>query len=283
MGYTMDALGDALGSNTGGLTGRSQIGFTGLNPAPAIGQQLPVSLSLADSFTRQANSPNSANTGANTGNNEQRPLSTEKKIGLFLKGLISPLTDPFSSVKSFAIAAGVFIAHAAIIGATGGAAAVPMLVMAGATGVYHMGKALVNFSQAKNTAEEEKAIKSLGAGIGNLAMMGIGAKPALREGTTLSTKQINKMSMAKALKENVKQTPEALRNSKNALQSGHVVANTKTYMSRQITETREKIETAHKHIKTQWADKQAPWQDKVKNTANGLVRSLSITSLLGMQ
>jgi hypothetical protein len=270
---------DALGNYSSGSIEPLSIAFKGLTPPQGFGRQLPVSLSVADTFSRQANSQ-SVVAG---GNDEQGSLSTGKKINLFLKGLISPLTEPFKSVKGFLTAASVFIAHAVLIGATGGAAAVPMLVLAGMTGGYHLVKSIIALNQAHSSSDQEKAIKNLGAGVGNLALVGFGAKTALREGTSISSETINKMSLPKALKENVKQTPESLRNSKTALQGGNVVENTRLYLSRQMTEARDKIQITHSQIKTQWADKEIPWQDRVKSIANGLGRSLSFTSLLGIQ
>lgn|GEM_PF-3873373 len=266
---------ESFGNTRSTSIGQSSVDFAGLGPASPIAKGA-VPLSVADSFSWQSH-PVEPDAGAHE---SDKPLTIKQKAGYFLKGLVSPFTEPFSSVSNFLKAGGIFAAHMLLLAATGGAAAVPMLAFAGCAAVYHTGKAIYKLSKAKNSTEQGKAIHSLGAGIGNLLLLGYGAKATLKEGTSLAPEAIDQMTLPQAVRENYRQVPESTRKSYQALRSGDVYENTKTYLGHHVNETTEKLRTTHQQVSSQWADKQLSWQLRVKNIASDFFHSLSFGSLL---
>jgi hypothetical protein len=264
--------------------------FGGLTPAQLIGN-VPTSLAVADTFTRQQNpdesdkteEPDKTKKHAAAEVEENEPLTPGKKAKSFFKGLVSPFTDPFQSVKSFMIAAGIFAVHAAIIGATGGAAAIPFLALAGAGALYHIVKGGVEIHRAKTGEEKKKAWHNIGAGIGNMALLGFGAKTALKESSTVDAAKVDKMNMAQALKENYKQMPTALRDSRAALTGGHAMANTKTYMKEHAIGTVDKVKNTRQRIKGYRSAPNQPWHVTARTVLGDLFSALSYNSLLGIK
>lgn len=257
----------------------------GVNPKPTEPPVRPVVLPVSDdSFESKKPSPTEGVKSASP--EDLKPLTWSKKASAFCEGFVSPLTDPFKSTKNFLMAAGVLVAHAVIIGATGGAAAAPMLAVAGAAALYHIGKGSYNIMSSKKPAEQQKAYYNFAAGISNMGMLALGAKTALKEGggasPKFSTADIDKMSAHKALVENMKQVPGAIKESSTALRSGNAVENTKTFMGRQVTETSEKVQQTRQKVKDHLAKTQCV-SSTVKLVLSDIVSGLSINSLLGLQ
>lgn len=107
-------------------------------------------------------------------------ISFKEGAKSFLKGLVSPITSMFSSPKNFLIGAGMMIGGAALIAATGGAAA-PVLIAAGATmGGIQVAKGVIKASNAKTDAKAKEAWENVGSGTGIVAMSVAGAKSSLK-------------------------------------------------------------------------------------------------------
>lgn len=217
-----------------------------------------------------------------------KPLTTAGKVKSFCNGLISPLTDPFKSPKKFLMAVGIFIAHAVIIGATGGAAAIPLLAFGLGTAVYQTAKGSYKLKHAQTDAERKKAMYELGAGIANTGLLAFGAKTALKEsahgGLKLTPEEIDKMSTAQACKESFKQLPASLRASKEAMGRGDMLQNTRSFMSRQVSETREKVQDTHHKIKNTLANREAQgWPSTIKDVLSEFLRAISFSSMLGLE
>ena len=218
---------------------------------------------------------------------QDKPLTTAQKIKSFCNGLISPLTDPFKSPKKFLIAAGLFIGHAVLIGATGGAAAIPLMAIGLATALYQTGKGAYKLSSAETESEKKKAIYDLGAGIANTGLLVLGTKTALKEashgGIKLSPEEIEKMSAAQAARESFRQLPASMKESYKAVGSGNMWGNTKSFMSRQVTEAKEKVHDTRDKLKASLANKDSqPWPSTIKDIASILLRAISFNSLLGL-
>lgn len=250
---------------------------------PAPGAQLaPMP---PDSFEYQQQAGGDRSTGnASSG---QKPLTAFQKVKSFCNGLISPLTDPFKSPTKFATAVAIFLAHAVIIGATGGAAAIPLLAIGLGTALYQTGKGGYKLSHAKTEAEKKKAIYELGAGIANGGLLIFGTKTALKEGThggsKLSPEEIDRMSAREAMSESMRQMPESLRESYKAVGSGNMLENTRSFTKRQIQETRETMQDTHSKFRDAMANrKEKGWSTTLKELAGSLMSSFSFSSMLSI-
>lgn len=106
-------------------------------------------------------------------------FSTSEAMKNFGKGLASPITSIFSSHKNFLFGAGMIAGSAALVIATGGAAA-PLLVAAGvAMGAVQAGKAVYDVANAKNGDDIEKAFFDIGGATSAIGLSAIGAKSSL--------------------------------------------------------------------------------------------------------
>ncbi len=238
-----------------------------------------------DSFTRSHNQEAAEPEGAPA---PDKPLSRAEKLKSFASGVISPLTDPFKSPKKFLIAVGIFLAHAVIIGATGGAAAVPMLAFGLGTALYQTGKGSYKLRHAATAAEKKKAMTEIGAGLSNAGLLAFGAKTALKEGAhgglKLPPDEIDKMSTAQACKESFRQMPDSLRACREAVSRGDMLRNTQSFLRRQATETRDKIQDTHQKIKGALANRNTQgWPSTVKDILSDLLSAISFNSLLGLE
>lgn len=148
-------------------------------------------------------------------------ISTGDKAKNFVKGLISPITNMFSSPKNFLIGAGMIAGGVALTVATGGAIA-PLFVAAGVTGgAIQLSKGIYNASNATTDAEAVAAWQGMGAGTTAIGLSVAGAKSALK-GAGVETEGLNPFS---ATVECFKQSPKALSKTVNMFTSGEAAAN----------------------------------------------------------
>lgn len=150
-------------------------------------------------------------------------ISFSDKLKNFGKGLISPITNIFSSPKNFLIGAGIMAAGAALTVATGGAIA-PLFVALGVTGgAIQLGTSFVKAHNAKTDDEARAAYQGIGAGTSAVGMSVLGSKAALK-GAGVDTKS---MSFLKSTIECFKQVPNSISKSVGAFTSGQALTNIK--------------------------------------------------------
>ncbi len=133
-------------------------------------------------------------------------ISTADKVKNFAKGIISSITSMFSSPVNFAIGAGMIAGSAALIAATGGAAAPVMVTLGLATGALQLGHGIYKATAAKTDEEAEQAWQGIGAGTSAVASSVLGSKSALKA----SGVNTSKMGYLEATVQCVKQTPSNL-------------------------------------------------------------------------
>lgn len=130
-----------------------------------------------DSFT----SSSKGNDGKFDYSIDDGKISFGDKLKNFGKGLISPITNMFSSPKNFLIGAGMMAAGIGLNIVTAGAL-LPVFVALGVTGgAVQLGVSAYKASTAKTDAEAEAAWKGLGAGTTAVGLSVAGAKGALRK------------------------------------------------------------------------------------------------------
>jgi len=123
-----------------------------------------------------------------TDSNDDGKISYEEKIKCFVKGLVSPITSMFSSPKNFITGAAMILGGAALIAATGGAAA-PLLVAAGVlTGGLQIGKGLYKASTAQTDEEAKEAWNEMGSGTSFVGLSVLGAKSSVAQAETAGVK-----------------------------------------------------------------------------------------------
>ena len=150
-------------------------------------------------------------------------ISFGSKLKNFGKGLISPITSMFTSVKNFAIGAGMVAGGAILVAATSGAA-LPILIAAGITmGSVQLGAGIFKASIAKTDKEAESAWQGMGAGTSTIALSVAGSKSALKANGTDTTG----MSYLETAVECFKQSPSSVSKSFGALTSGKSLTNLK--------------------------------------------------------
>lgn len=141
---------------------------------------------------------------AMTGNDKTKPVdkSCDGKFSLsealknFGKGLVSPITNMFSSPENFLMGVGMIAGSALLIAATGGAAA-PLLVAAGiATGAFQAGKAFYKIATAKNGDDVEKAFYDVGGATSTIGLSVAGAKASLKQ-ANIETENLTLLSATK--------------------------------------------------------------------------------------
>lgn len=121
------------------------------------------------------------------GGKNDAKLSFWDKVKNFGKGLISPITNMFSSPGNFLKGAAMIVGGAALIAITGGAAA-PIMVAAGVTmGAYNIGKGAINAMNATTREEAEAAWQQMGGGTAAVGLSVLGAKSALKASGTTPT------------------------------------------------------------------------------------------------
>jgi hypothetical protein len=117
----------------------------------------------------------------NTDKTQDRKFSTSEALKNFAKGMISPVTSMFSSMKNFAIGAGMIAGSALLLAATGGAAA-PLLVVTGVSmGLIQAGGAAYKITKAKNGDDVEKAFYDIGGATSVIGLSVLGAKSSLKQ------------------------------------------------------------------------------------------------------
>lgn len=145
-----------------------------------------------------------------------RGFSIWRALGNFARGLVSPITSMFSSPTNFLLGAAMIIGGAALIIATGGAAA-PILIGVGlgfaavqaGTGVYRL-------ATAQNAEQAEAAFGDFGAAVGTAGLSVLGARGSLGP-VGISAQGMGRLS---ATVQSVRAIPTAFRLSATAFRSG---------------------------------------------------------------
>lgn len=198
---------------TGNTIGGQNANLYVSNPAPQFGAQYSSDLYTPD-YSSQ-NDPYAADDGK---------ISTADKVKSFLKGVVSPVTSMFSSPKNFAIGALSMAAGAALIVATGGAAA-PLFVAAGLVGgTIQFAKSAYGAAVATTDDEARAAWQGMGTGAGAVAGSVAGSK------TALNTAGVNtaKTGIFASVVECFKTIPSCLSKSFNSFSSGAALVNLKS-------------------------------------------------------
>jgi hypothetical protein len=110
-------------------------------------------------------------------NNGQFDFSEAAKN--FGKGLISPITSMFGSVKNFAVGAAMIAGGAALTVATGGAILPAFIALGAATGVVQAGTGIYKIATAKDGDAVEKACYDFGQATVSIGGSIAGAKASL--------------------------------------------------------------------------------------------------------
>lgn len=183
------------------------------NPAPQFGVQYSADLYTPD-YGEQKD-PYAADDGK---------ISTADKVKSFLKGVVSPVTSMFSSPKNFAIGALSMAAGAALIVATGGAAA-PLFIAAGLVGgTIQFAKSAYGAAVATTDDEARAAWQGMGTGAGAVAGSVAGSKTALNAAGVNTAKT----GIFASVVECFKAIPSCLSKSFNSFSSGAALVNLKS-------------------------------------------------------
>lgn len=198
---------------TGNTIGGQNANLYVSNPAPQFGAQYSSDLYTPD-YSSQ-NDPYAADDGK---------ISTADKVKSFLKGVVSPVTSMFSSPKNFAIGALSMAAGAALIVATGGAAA-PLFVAAGLVGgTIQFAKSAYGAAVATTDDEARAAWQGMGTGAGAVAGSVAGSKTALNAAGVNTAKT----GIFTSVVECFKAIPSCLSKSFNSFSSGAALVNLKS-------------------------------------------------------
>lgn len=198
---------------TGNTIGEQNANLYVSNPAPQFGAQYSADLYTPD-YSSQ-NDPYAADDGK---------ISTADKVKSFLKGVVSPVTSMFSSPKNFAIGALSMAAGAALIVATGGAAA-PLFVAAGLVGgTIQFAKSAYGAAVATTDDEARAAWQGMGTGAGAVAGSVAGSKTALNAAGVNTAKT----GIFTSVVECFKAIPSCLSKSFNSFSSGAALVNLKS-------------------------------------------------------
>lgn len=198
---------------TGNTIGEQNANLYVSNPAPQFGVQYSSDLYTPD-YSSQ-NDPYAADDGK---------ISTADKVKSFLKGVVSPVTSMFSSPKNFAIGALSMAAGAALIVATGGAAA-PLFVAAGLVGgTIQFAKSAYGAAVATTDDEARAAWQGMGTGAGAVAGSVAGSKTALNAAGVNTAKT----GIFASVVECFKAIPSCLSKSFNSFSSGAALVNLKS-------------------------------------------------------
>lgn len=151
-------------------------------------------------------------------------ISTADKVKSFLKGVVGPVTSMFSSPKNFATGALSMAAGAALIVATGGAAA-PLFVAAGLVGgTIQFAKSAYGAAVATTDDEARAAWQGMGTGAGAVAGSVAGSKTALNAAGVNTAKT----GIFTSVVECFKAIPSCLSKSFNSFSSGAALVNLKS-------------------------------------------------------
>ncbi len=198
---------------TGNTIGGQNANLYVSNPAPQFGAQYSSDLYTPD--YGEQNDPYAADDGK---------ISTADKVKSFLKGVVSPVTSMFSSPKNFAIGALSMAAGAALIVATGGAAA-PLFVAAGLVGgTIQFAKSAYGAAVATTDDEARAAWQGMGTGAGAVAGSVAGSKTALNAAGVNTAKT----GIFTSVVECFKAIPSCLSKSFNSFSSGAALVNLKS-------------------------------------------------------
>jgi len=175
-------------------------------------------------------------------------ISFADKVKNFAKGLISPITNMFSSPKNFLIGTGMIAVGTALTIATGGAIA-PLFVALGVTGgAIQLGSSIVKVHNATTDDEAKSAWHGMGAGTSAVGMSVLGSKAALK-GAGIETEG---MSFFDATIACFEQSPSLISKSLNALTSGEAILNLRgiTKVSK-TSQNKQQINESNKVVKTE--------------------------------
>ena len=198
---------------TGNTIGGQNANLYVSNPAPQFGAQYSSDLYTPD-YGEQKD-PYAADDGK---------ISTADKVKSFLKGVVSPVTSMFSSPKNFAIGALSMAAGAALIVATGGAAA-PLFVAAGLVGgTIQFAKSAYGAAVATTDDEARAAWQGMGTGAGAVAGSVAGSKTALNAAGVNTAKT----GIFTSVVECFKAIPSCFSKSFNSFSSGAALVNLKS-------------------------------------------------------
>ena len=198
---------------TGNTIGGQNANLYVSNPALQFGAQYSSDLYTPD-YSSQ-NDPYAADDGK---------ISTADKVKSFLKGVVSPVTSMFSSPKNFAIGALSMAAGAALIVATGGAAA-PLFIAAGLVGgTIQFAKSAYGAAVATTDDEARAAWQGMGTGAGAVAGSVAGSKTALNAAGVNAAKT----GIFASVVECFKAIPSCLSKSFNSFSSGAALVNLKS-------------------------------------------------------
>ena len=198
---------------TGNTIGEQNANLYVSNPAPQFGAQYSSDLYTPD-YSSQ-NDPYAADDGK---------ISAADKVKSFLKGVVSPVTSMFSSPKNFAIGALSMAAGAALIVATGGAAA-PLFIAAGLVGgTIQFAKSAYGAAVATTDDEARAAWQGMGTGAGAVAGSVAGSKTALNAAGVNTAKT----GIFASVVECFKAIPSCLSKSFNSFSSGAALVNLKS-------------------------------------------------------
>lgn len=207
---------------TGNTIGEQNANLYVSNPAPQFGAQYSSDLYTPD-YSSQ-NDPYAADDGK---------ISTADKVKSFLKGVVSPVTSMFSSPKNFAIGALSMAAGAALIVATGGAAA-PLFVAAGLVGgTIQFAKSAYGAAVATTDDEARAAWQGMGSGAGAVAGSVAGSKAALNAAGVNTAKT----GIFGSVIECFKAIPSCLSKSFNSFSSGAALVNLKSALGIKLQAT----------------------------------------------
>lgn len=146
------------------------------------------------------NSPAMANASESFNGNKDKSkdgkFSFSEAMKNFSKGVLSPVTNMFSSPQNFIVGVGMIVGSMALIAATGGAAA-PILVAAGVgMGAIQAGKAVYNIATAKDGDDVEKAFYDVGGATSAIGLSVVGAKCSLKQ-ANIETEGLNALNAVK--------------------------------------------------------------------------------------
>jgi hypothetical protein len=274
---TLPGAGDTAASvDINGISAPSNVNASAVYQAAAI----PASNAIAPSASEDTYSSSSGSVAKKT---SLTPWQATKAI---FKGLVSPLTDPFQSTSKFCFTLAMFILHAGIIAATGGAAAPVFLALGAGMALYQAGKGGHELKNAKTPEEKEKALTSLGASIANIGLLGVGAKPALKEASAAGVElpkgvDPENSSTLKSTWDSFKLIPNAIKKSfSDCRDTTKLKTNTTDFVGRQWDDAKKVYTDGVDAIQKAHKDGNGQLYATAKNLTAQAMRSLSITSLL---
>ncbi len=201
---------------------RQQVYYQAQNPFVTT-QKVDIDDAKLQQLNKDTVSLSSNNNGKFDYSIDDGKISFGDKLKNFGKGLISPITNMFSSPKNFLIGAGMIAAGVALTVATGGAIA-PLFVALGITGgTIQLGASIVKAHSATTDEEAKLAYQGIGTGTSAVGMSVLGSKAALK-GAGVKTEG---MGFLRATAECFRQVPSSVSKSVGAFTSGQALTNLK--------------------------------------------------------